>query len=229
VAILDKYFSNFLVKPLKAINYIVCSSREEKQRLDPHHAGSRACARVQENAVYRYWVPTDDPHFPHELVHLYAHNLGVPYNFSVDLTNFDGSETRRDVPMVSTSLMQEGLAVALDDMLFERTIHENGRWEKLVTYVKEISDWSFLSHEMLNFDGFVNIPNQVIIPFTGYFSRFLIEKFGFEKYKQVYASQSELKTPDENAKEFYNAYGVYYADLLQGCVAEIEKLKVDVN
>ena len=60
--------------------YRVFGTRETKQDADPNHSISRASARFEEMAIYRFWLgASEDSHFPHELTHLVAHKWANPY------------------------------------------------------------------------------------------------------------------------------------------------------
>lgn len=185
-----------------SIKYFAFSTRENKYRNDPFHSISRASARWHVNSVYRYWEPSDDPHFPHELVHIFAHQLDKPYTWETEFDTFDGEVFEVDLPMVSTSFLQEGLAVALDDILFHRKIYENGKWEPLEKLVQNINKWDLITASILNFEGFSEVPNNVSIPFAGYLSKYIIKNYSFEQFKRIYISVKEIISVEENAKVF---------------------------
>lgn len=104
----------------------IFDSREGKQRSDPNHSIGRAGARTFEMALYRYWAPGDDPHFPHELTHLVVHKLVPTYPWTVELDTADGGKITQTAPMDSTSFMQEGLAIAVDDIVFGGSFWKTG-------------------------------------------------------------------------------------------------------
>ena len=87
------------------ITYHIFDSREKKQQEDPFHSISRASARFNEMAIYRFWEPSNDPHFPHELTHLAAHTWETPYQLTTELDTWDGQEIVKTVEMVSNSFM----------------------------------------------------------------------------------------------------------------------------
>lgn len=106
------------------IAYHIFNTKDGKQQADPNHSISKASARLKELAIYRFWDPKENPSFPHEITHLIAHTWSAPYVFNVELDTADGQKVVRDIDMVSTSFMQEGLAIAVDEILFQHTLRE---------------------------------------------------------------------------------------------------------
>lgn len=198
---LKEYFNN---SGEMLIKYYIFSTREGKYKSDPFRSISRASARWHVNSVYRYWEVDEDPHFPHELVHIFAHQLDKPYIWKTKLDTYNEDTIEVDLPMVSTSFLQEGLAVALDDIIFQRKIHENGKWEFLDKLVENINEWDLITTKILNFEGFSEVPNSVSIPFAGYLSKHIIKKYSFEKFKQLYIGIKEIHSTEENTKTFNN-------------------------
>lgn len=208
--ILYNYF-NFKTKI--NINYYVYSSREKKYINDPFHSISRASSRWHINSIYRYWEKDEDAHFPHELIHLFAHNLSKAYKYNVDLDTYDNKIINIDLPMVSTSFMQEGLAIALEDMLFSRKIYEGGRREYLDILVSNIKDWDKINEDIINFEGFSKVENGISIPFTGYLTKYLINNYGLEKYIEIYITIKETNSVKENIEVFNKVTGKKYLQL----------------
>lgn len=193
----------------------VFDTREGKQDADPHHSISRASARSSEMAIYRFWLSTDDPHFPHEITHLVAHTWMVPYPWEVELDTWDGKKIKKIHEMISTSFMQEGLAIAVDDIVFGRKLLEEGE-------LKFIDDWCREQKEqmpknfasVINFAGFGSLPNKVVVPFCASFSKYLLQTFGLANYKKMYMALKEVNSPEENVKQIERVYRQSEGELL---------------
>jgi hypothetical protein len=192
---------------LELIKFEVFSTREGKQNADPHHSISRASARFAEMKLYRFWLPTEDSHFPHEITHLVAHTWAKPYLLEMELDTWDDKVIKKKLEMVSTSFMQEGLAIAVDDIVFKRMLTEEGESKLIDGWCREQNN---LMPERLvsviNMDGFDSLPNKVVAPFTASFSKFLLKKFGLEKYKQMYITLKETNRPEENVMMIESVY-----------------------
>lgn len=96
------FFLNTDVLLVSGINYHVFDTAEGKQSADPQHSISRASARFKEYAIYRFWKPPEDLHFPHEMTHLVAHRWAEPYELTTDLDTADGGKIVKTIDMVST-------------------------------------------------------------------------------------------------------------------------------
>lgn len=200
----------------------VFDSREGKQDADPNHSISRASARSGLMTIYRVWLPGDDVHFPHETTHLVAHTWAEPYTWEVELDTWDNKKLKKTVESVSTSFMQEGLAIAVDDIVFGRELLEEGE-------LKFIDDWCREQKEqmpkslvgIINLDGFGSLPNKVVVPFSASFSKYLLQMFGMDKYKEMYIALRETNTPEENIKSIERVYQQKENELLKGWVRSI--------
>ncbi len=205
------------VSKLKQAKIEVFDSREGKQSADPHHSISRASARFGETTIYRYWVPGDDIHFPHETTHLVAHTWTKPYSWEVELDTWDNKKIKKTLELVSTSFMQEGLAIAVDDIVFGRKLLEEGE-------LKFIDDWCREQKEqmpksllgVINLAGFGSFPNKVVVPFSASFSKYLLQTFGVDKYKEMYVALREINTPEENVKSIERIYQQQENELFGG-------------
>lgn len=197
------------------IIYHVYDTREGKQQADPNHSISRASARYDDYAIYRYWKPEDDPSFPHELTHLVAHRWAEPYQFTTELDTADGTRITKTLPMVSTSFMQEGLAIAVDEILFIRMLNENGRENYVDMFCREVKEKLPTSlRDVINFAGFGSISNEIVVPFSASFSKYLLGEYGLEKYKKMYIGIKEIMPPEENVACIETIYGKNEHDLL---------------
>lgn len=100
---------------VKEINFKIFDSREGKQEADPNHSISRASPRFDEMTIYRVWATEDDLSYPHEITHLIAHTWTKPYIMTEELDTAFRTKITKTFEMVSTSFMQEGLAIAIND------------------------------------------------------------------------------------------------------------------
>jgi hypothetical protein len=195
------------------IRFEVFDERDAKAAADPFHSPSRASARFKEMAIYRVWKPSDDPHFPHELTHLIAHTLGTPYVWTADVETASGAMETHTSELISTSFLQEGLAVAIDDLIFKRT------WPPQDPNAKSVDEWCRTGlaagkrfpeslTSCINFDGFNAWENDVIMPFAASFVKFLMEAHGLAKLKAAYVAVRETMSPQENVRAFERAIGM---------------------
>lgn len=188
------------------INYYIFDTHQAKVDADPNHSISRAVARYNENAIFRFWDKIEDSSFPHELTHLVAHHFTTPYKLHTEVDQANGERLTIDIEMVSTSFMQEGLAIAVDDIVFRKKLKEDGKFKFIDNWC-----WEQLGEMPENLkkgmEGFDTLPNQIIIPFTASFSKFLLVKYGIEKYKKAYIEQKDTQTIEENIKIVEKIYG----------------------
>lgn len=200
---------------VRGIKFEVFDTREGKQNADPNHSISRASARFKEMTVYRFWVSTDDPHFPHEITHLVVHTWAKPYFLTEELDTWDNKKVKRTTEMVSTSFMQEGLAIAVDDIVFGRKLPEEGEEKFIDDWCKEQLDKMPTLSECINADGFDSLENKVVVPFAASFSKFLLKKYGVKKYKAMYIKLKETSSVRENIQVIENTYQTKEKDLLK--------------
>lgn len=200
---------------LENIKFEIFDTRGGKQDSDPHHSISRASARFSEMTVYRFWSPTDDPHFPHETTHLVAHIWAEPYLLETELDTWDGKKIKKTVDMVSTSFMQEGLAIAVDDIVFGRKLVEDGELKYADDWCREQIDQILSVKKVINLNGFGSLPNKIVVPFAASISKFLLKKFGVDKYKQMYTRLKETSSPEENVRIIEECYRLSGQELLE--------------
>lgn len=211
---------------LKRIAFAVFDTRESKQTYDPYHSISRASARFNEMKIYRCWLPSENPHYPHEITHLVAHTWTKPYLLKTELDTAYGTKITKEIEMLSTSFMQEGLAVAVDDMLFNKKLLEEEKkyvddWCK-----KQINKMPTNIHSVINIDGFNSLPNKIVIPFSASLSKFLIKKFGLDTYKKMYIKIKESFTPERNIKIIEKEYQQSEKDLINNWKKVLFKLSI---
>jgi hypothetical protein len=202
------------LRGLENIRFEVFDSREGKQEAGPHHSISRASARFSEMTIYRFWPPTVDPHFPHEITHLVAHTWTEPYLLKTELDTWDNKKIKKVVEMVSTSFMQEGLAIAVDDIVFGRKLMEDGELKCIDDWCKEQMGQMPSLEQTINLDGFGSLPNKIVVPFSASVSKFLLKKYGVDKYKQMYIKLKETISSQENIKIIERVYGLKEQELL---------------
>lgn len=205
------------IRKLEFAKIEVFDSREGKQNADPNHSISRASARFGNMTIYRYWIPDDDVHFPHETTHLVAHTWARPYEMEIELDTWDNKKIKKTLELVSTSFMQEGLAIAVDDIVFQRPLLEEGEH-------KLIDDWCRGQKEqmptslsgVINLAGFGSLSNKVVVPFSASFSKYLLQTFGIDRYKEMYIRLRETNTPEENVKSIEKVYQQQENELFGG-------------
>lgn len=210
---------------LEVVSNHVFDTREGKQKADPNHSISRASARFEHMAIYRYWEPNDDPHFPHEITHLVAHTWAEPYDYEVDLDTWDDKIIRQKIKMVSTSFMQEGLAIAVDEIVFGRMLKESGEAKLIDQWVLDNIDQIPKSLvEVINFEEFCEWPNVLAVPTAASFTKYLLQKYGLAKYKQMYISLKETHAPDENVKKIEQVYKKSIDELYQSWLNQLSSV-----
>jgi len=192
---------------VQKICFEIFDTREGKQDADPNHSISRASARFKEMTVYRFWSPKEDPHFPHEITHLVAHTWGKPYILDAELDTWDNKKLKKEIEMISTSFMQEGLAIAVDDIVFDRELMEDGELKLVDKWCKEqLGHMPENLSSVINLDGFGSYPNKIVVPFAASFSKFLLKNEGVEKYKKMYVQIKEILSPHKNVEVIEGVY-----------------------
>lgn len=68
--------------------------------------------------------------------------------------------------------------------------------------------------EVILLDGFGSLPNEIVVPFTASFSKYLIKEKGVGVYKKAYCALKETLTPQENVQIIENVYGKSESELL---------------
>lgn len=206
------------------IRFEVFDTREGKQTADPHHSISRASARFDEMTIYRVWTPNDDPHFPHEITHLVAHTWTKPYLLTEELDTAYGTRVKKTFEMVSTSFMQEGLAIAVDDIVFQRKLLEEGESKFIDDWCRgQLDKMPPTLKQIINLDGFDSIENKVVVPFAASVSKYLLQKFGVDQYKEMYVRLRETNSPLENTRVLEEIYQLPEKQILNHWQKSIEK------
>lgn len=204
---LEKICSYLKTSGVPIITYHVFDTLQGKRDNDPDHSVSRASARFGEMAVYRFWETREDPSFPHEMTHLVAHTWAKPYVWELEVDTWDGKKIKTAAEMLSTCFMQEGLAIAVDDIVFDKPLREDGEIKKIDDWCREQIDKIPKVRDCINADNFFVLENKLVVPFTASFSKYLLQNFGVEKYKEMYVKLNETKTPEENIKVIEEIYG----------------------
>ena len=199
------------------ITYRVFETRKAKQAEDPLHSVSRASARFDEMTVYRQWTSGEDSHFPHEMTHLLAHTWGEPYKWTVQLPGEDGT-VEREIEMVSTSFFQEGLAVAVDELVFRRPwrMEDIDRFaDDWCRYYKKDLDSITSISQFLQFKEFDALDQKIAMPLAASFVKFLIVRYGMEKFRRLYTHVRETQLLRESLTIVEAVYDKKETDVLQ--------------
>jgi hypothetical protein len=194
--------------PKVKYKYKIFPTLIEKQRADPNHSVSHACARVDERAIYRVLGPEmEQLSFPHELVHLVAHDIAPQYKWEVELDTYNGKKYKKTIEFDSTSFLQEGLAILIDELVFGNKLREAGEYHYIDDWVRHNTDKTDLKpHDILDFYKSCAQPPLFATPICASFCKFLVEKYGMEKFMQVYRASSELNTEKENIRVLEKTY-----------------------
>lgn len=193
---------------------LVFDSQEKKKAADPFHVGSRASARFNEMELYRFWLADEDPHFPHEITHLIAHTLGEPYSWVVEITDKEGESRQKATLMVATSFFQEGLAIAVDELVFHRPWREGKFADDLCR--EHETDLATLEslEQCVNFSDMGNFSDDIMMPLAGSLVKYMIQACGMDAFRKMYTRVREIDTPWENVSEIERAYGIKNQELL---------------
>jgi len=206
------------------IRFEVFDTREGKQAADPHHSISRASARFNEMALYRVWTPDDDPHFPHEITHLVAHTWTKPYVLTEELDTAYRTKVKKTFEMVSTSFMQEGLAIAVDDIVFQRKLLEEGESKFIDDWcLKQLAKMPSTLKQVINLDGFNSMENKIVVPFAASVSKYLLQNSGVGQYKEMYIRLMETASPLENIRILEEIYQLSERQIINQWQKSIEK------
>ena len=194
------------------ITYEVFASVADKQAADPLHSKSAASARFREMTIFRAWTPADDAHLPHEMTHLVAHTWARPYLFHTVLTDANGREFATDIDMVSTSFVQEGLAMAVDDMIFRRKLFANS--ERLDDLLAQFREKFPPLEQVINYDGFSEFDYWIGMTFAAGLCRHLLKNFPLDQFKRFYIALRETASPADNVRELEQIYQRSTADIV---------------
>lgn len=199
------------------IVFKIFDRQDEKIKEDPYHSVSQTSARFEEMALYRVWRPSQNPSSPHEITHLVAHQWGKSYFWEREINTAKGKKIKIKTAMLSTRFMQEGLAMAIHDMIFQRKLAENKQF-------KTIDDWCLKNYRkisrlklknVINIDGFASLPSRTVVPFAASFSKYLLENFGLKAYKKMYGAIKEIYPPAKNVKIIERVYGTSVDNLMK--------------
>jgi hypothetical protein len=187
--------------PKELIKMYICPTRKVKQILDPHHSPSRASYRSDTHSIYRVWDKDfKTASFPHEITHAIAHLWGTPYLFTTTIDTATQGALEITTSMVSTSFLQEGLAIATDELAFgyKHAIAGARCWqlEHMQKFLATKSPLPSLL-EMQHFTTFADLPNEISIPIAVTWTMFLMERFGLKTYKAYYVAMTESLTTSE--------------------------------
>lgn len=126
--------------------------------------------------------------------------------------------------MVSTSFMQEGLAIAVDDIVFHRKLLEEGENKFIDDWCREqLAKMPSTLKQVINLDGFDSMENKVVVPFAASVSKYLLQKFGVDQYKEMYIRFMETASPLENIITLEEIYQLSEKQILDQWQESIEK------
>lgn len=200
-------------KPIKMYVYL---TREAKSQNDPLHTISRASYRSLTHSIYRVWDRSkDSASFPHEIVHAVTQHWGKPYPFSFICDTADGKEIRLTVPCVSLSFLEEGIAIATDELAFYRKLREGEEMLWPDEYVQRMIVGGVPIPpltSMLKFDDFCAHDNVVAVPMAASWTKYLLTQMTMEQYRELFVSMRENMSISELEAVFLLKTGVTLAD-----------------
>ena len=207
---LEKILGFLNVDDLRArFSYKVYPDLEKKREADPYHSGSYACARVGEKTIYRVLgEDMQNPSFPHEIVHLVMHEISPTYNWEVELDTFDGKKQKEVIPMDSISYLQEGMALLIDEIVFENKLREAGEYRYLDEWVHHNEGkHNIKTKNQIDFYEFCAQNPLYGTPMCGSFCMYLVKKYGLDKFMELYKKTSELFKKEKNILIIESNYG----------------------
>jgi hypothetical protein len=109
--------------------------------------------------------------------------------------------------MVSTAFLAAGLTLAVNDLVFQIGISEEGRARTLDFLVERYSDrWPRLENA-INFDGFEKLDRPVGLSYAAALCRYLLVAYPLDQFRQFYTSVSENRSARRNVAELTAIYG----------------------
>ena len=72
----------------------------------------------------------------------------------------------------------------------------------------------FFLKQAINLKGFGSIENKVVVPFAASFSKFLLQSFGLDRYKQMYVLLKETDSSEINVRTIEKVYELNEQQLL---------------
>ncbi len=163
---LAKYFQE---KPLGKINSYIFPSDREKKRL--MGAGNTMVAKPWLKEIYLSYGEFPHPLLMHEMAHIFAGNFGA------GLLKLSGRAISLNMGLV------EGAAVSADWDSGELTPHQ---WSAAMKRMDIMPDMS----QALKPFRFWTLSASRVYTVSGSFVRFLIDKYGIERFKQTYLQGS---------------------------------------
>lgn len=182
----EEAYSNIL-KMLKIKNrhqkiiYYIYKSKDEKERLMGDDGFAQAI--WHDNSIHIIYTENIKPLGEHEDTHLLTLSWGVAVGF-----------------------FQEGLAEYTSGCVWGKDKQLAGLFVQKGLNLKKIPDFkNFFSHIFWLENADKNI--EYYYPLAGTFTRFLINKFGLEKYKEFYMEINRENIQTENIKIFEEFFG----------------------
>ena len=163
------------------IKYYIYQSEDQKKRLMGDDGFAQAI--WHDNSVHIVYTENIKPLGEHEDTHLLTLPWGVAIGF-----------------------FQEGLAEYTGGCVWGKSKQAAEIFVQKSLSMKKIPDFKFFfSHSFWMNSADENI--EYYYPLAGTFTRFLIHKFGLEKYKEFYKKIHRKNTREENIKIFEEAFG----------------------
>lgn len=196
------------------LKYKVFSTLQKKRDDDPFHSASPASTRVGEKTIYRVLDLEMESYpemklfsFPHEIVHLVMHEISPSYNWKVTLGTYDGKEQKEEIEFDSIVFLQEGTALLINEIVFGNKLREAGEYRYLNEWIKyNRGKHNIKLSEIIGYyEYFEHIP-LYRTPTCGSFCMYLYNKYGLEKYLELYRSCSELDSKNKNIRKFKVLY-----------------------
>ncbi len=163
------------------IKYYIYQSEDEKKRLMGDDGFAQAI--WHDNSIHIIYTENIKPLGEHEDTHLLTLSWGVAVGF-----------------------FQEGLAEYTSGCVWGKDKQPSELFVQKGLNSKKIPDFkNFFSHIFWTRNADKNI--EYYYPLAGTFTRFLINKFGLEKYKEFYMKINRENTQIENTKIFEEIFG----------------------
>ncbi len=183
----EKLFAKLKVAPKKITSFLFENKNQKKKYFGAENAD------VAKPWLKQIYLEEDSYYktLNHELAHVFAGEFGVtPFRVAENI-NF---------PMI------EGFAVAMEDNFYGYSIHEIAK--------TGYESGFFIDPDLLFKPGefFVN-ASSISYLFSGSFVKFLMQKYGIEKVKNLYADLNFKKYTSRNLEELSSEYILYIKNL----------------
>jgi len=196
---LHEYYYNQLISELKVetdikITSFIFRDEEEKKRLTG--AGRTQIAKPWLREIYITPVSLTDAKLKHEISHIIAGNIiDSPLGL---YGSFNG--------LIPNMAVVEGIAVALEPETNIMTLHEKAaillKKEKLPSFIK-----------LFNVNNFYTYSGGISYSTSGSFIRYLIDKYGIDKFKQILKNKNFLQVYSKHISEIEKEYRLFLKNI----------------